>query len=124
MRFNNEEPVYNRLSLLCGGDQLQFDQVLGAIFTTLDPIDELLHHLGGTETGIYCESEIDDGLDVHSVIHDIPSIRSTALCLLYAAMLVIFVNIIRESGFRSFDGDSLGIVIEHLSKFRFDTREI
>ena len=92
MRFNNKEPVYNRLSLLCGGDQLQFDQVLGAIFAALDPVDEFLHHLGGAETGIDGESEIDDGLDVHSVIHDIPSIRSTALCLLYAAMLVIFVT--------------------------------
>ena len=80
-KFNNKEPEYNRLSLLCG-DDLNSDQILGEIVTGLNPVDELLHHLGGTEIGIGSESEIDDGLNVDTIIHDISSIRFTLVYII------------------------------------------
>ena len=78
MKFNNKEPEYNRLSLLCG-DELNVDQILGKIFAAPDPVDELIHHLGGAEIGVGRESEIDDGFDVDAIVHDVTSIHSTAL---------------------------------------------
>lgn len=76
MKFNKREPECNRLSLLCG-DELNVDQILGEIFAAPDPVDELCHHLGGTQVGIGRECEIDDGFDVDAIIHDVTSIHST-----------------------------------------------
>ena len=74
-KFNNKEPVYNRLSS-CGRNQLEVNQVVREIVTALDPIDEFLHHLDGAHVGIGSKGEVDDSLDRNAIIHDISSIRS------------------------------------------------
>lgn len=53
------------------------NQVGGEIFSGFDPIDELLHHLGGAHIGVDLESEINDGSEVDVIIHDVSSIHST-----------------------------------------------
>lgn len=51
------------------------NQVGGEIFSGFDPIDELLHHLGGAQIGVGLESEINDGSEVDVIIHDVSSIH-------------------------------------------------
>ena len=75
-KFNNKEPEYNRLFLLCG-NHFKMNQIIRKIVSTLDPVDELIHHLGGAEIGVGRKSKIDDGFDVDSIVHNISSIHST-----------------------------------------------
>ena len=96
-KFNNKEPVYNRLSS-CGRNQLEMNQVVREIVTALDPIDEFLHHLDGAHVGISGKGEIDNGLDRNTVIHDIV--------------------------LQSFHGDSFRVIVEHLAQFHFDAPEV
>lgn len=80
------------------GDHLEVDEVAREIVPVFDPVDELGHHFGGAQIGIGREGEIDNGLDIDSIIHD-----------------VILL---------SFYGDSLSVIVENFAQFQFDPPKV